>query len=99
MNIKKVTVPILVMHGTEDKVINCDHARKLASLANQKLVLSNFIEDAGHNDIESKHFSEFKTTLSNFFKILFEHDYEQNLELKPKSNQSSFGSFGFSVDD
>jgi len=82
MNIKSVTVPILVIHGTEDKVINCSHSHTLITLPIKKLLSYQFIEDAGHNDIETRYFHQYKTTIDNFFITLENHDYNQTFEKK-----------------
>jgi fermentation-respiration switch protein FrsA (DUF1100 family) len=51
--IKKVTAPVLVIHGKNDAIIPLSHSEKLYEAANcPKDFL--WIEDAGHNDLRSK---------------------------------------------
>lgn len=48
--IKKVTAPVLIMHGKQDRVVPFGHAEKLYEAANcPKDFL--WIDDAGHNDV------------------------------------------------
>jgi fermentation-respiration switch protein FrsA (DUF1100 family) len=47
--IKKVTCPVLVMHGKADDIIPFQHGQKLFAAANEPK-LSLWVEQAGHND-------------------------------------------------
>lgn len=48
--IKSVRCPVLVIHGTEDSVINSSHGKELFAAANQpKRAL--WVEGAPHNDV------------------------------------------------
>jgi fermentation-respiration switch protein FrsA (DUF1100 family) len=48
--IKKVKCPVLIMHGTTDKIIPFSHGKKLfAAVSSPKLSL--WVEGAGHNDL------------------------------------------------
>lgn len=49
--IKKVKVPVLVIHGTKDEVVPFDHGLQLWMSTNRK-VEPFFVHGAGHNDVE-----------------------------------------------
>lgn len=49
--ISKVTSPVLVIHGTEDEVIDFSHGLALYERC-QKPVEPLWVEGAGHNDVE-----------------------------------------------
>lgn len=85
-----MNVPVLIMHGTEDKVIDCTHGRKLSTMVNEKLLINYFIENAGHNNIETTYFLEYKEILEKFKFKLLNHDYNKKYPKK---------SSGFSADN
>jgi abhydrolase domain-containing protein 17 len=64
-----IGVPIFIMHGTEDTVINIKHSHELVTRANKDLVTFWPILGAGHNDVEKyedalfNHVGKFITTL------------------------------------
>ena len=48
--IEKVSAPILLFHGEQDRIIPADHSRKLAKIAETQATLILFPEGA-HNDL------------------------------------------------
>lgn len=50
-DIRRVSCPVLIVHGTRDTVISPWHGRKLYELANQPKQFL-WVEGAGHNDLE-----------------------------------------------
>jgi fermentation-respiration switch protein FrsA (DUF1100 family) len=63
--LRKVRCPVLVIHGTEDRVIPFWHGEALYRKANdpkRKL----WLEGVGHNDIPGPHEELFATTLKSF---------------------------------
>lgn len=63
--IKSVHCPVLVIHGTEDSVINISHGKELFAAANQpKQAL--WIEGASHNDVALMAGSRYSDALKTF---------------------------------
>ena len=63
--IKSVHCPVLIIHGTEDSVINISHGKELFAAANQpKRAL--WIEGANHNDVAFIGGTRYFETLSTF---------------------------------
>ena len=63
--IKKVTCPVLVMHGKADDVIPFEHGQKLFAAANQPK-RSLWVDEAGHNDFIWVAGEQYGTTLQEF---------------------------------
>jgi abhydrolase domain-containing protein 17 len=67
-NLKKISrvhCPVLIIHGTNDSIINVAHGHRLYSAANQpKLAL--FVEGAGHNDVPYVARKSYSETLKKF---------------------------------
>ncbi len=62
--IRKVTAPVLIVHGTEDEVIAFRHSEKLFSTANEPKTFLR-LEKAGHDDSEFS-FDEFEKSFIKF---------------------------------
>lgn len=64
--IKKINIPILISHGTNDEIVPVKHSYKLYELANEpkKLIL---LEGARHNDVASFFNEEYFTALKELF--------------------------------
>jgi uncharacterized protein len=57
----RLTTPVLLLHGSEDRLIDASHSRRLQALAPRaKLVL---IDGAGHNDLQR--FDSYRAALTN----------------------------------
>jgi alpha-beta hydrolase superfamily lysophospholipase len=70
--IKKVHCPVLVIHGTEDTVINVAHGKELFAAANQpKQAL--WVEGANHNDVELVAGARYKNSLMAFADFIQQH--------------------------
>jgi len=90
-NITKVKFPIMIIHGTEDKVINVEHGRQLVRIARKSRsnkdvenVVEAIINDAGHNDIETNYQAKYISFLTDF--LARAKKYTENLE---KNNNNS----------
>jgi len=69
--INKISVPIFIMHGYEDRVISIDHGKKLFNMIDNKYKYQPWwIESAGHNDIESRFQKEYFEKISEFIESL-----------------------------
>lgn len=66
--IQKTQVPVFIIHGFEDKVINVVNARILASHLSQRSKYTPLFVHAGHNDIESTHPITLREYLNAFFR-------------------------------
>mmetsp|Transcript_61644 Transcript_61644/g.151726 ORF Transcript_61644/g.151726 Transcript_61644/m.151726 type:complete len:256 (-) Transcript_61644:229-996(-) len=65
--IERVKVPIMIMHGTEDEVINVSNGKSLYDMCRPQHPLPPvWIDGAGHNDIESRYHSTFLKGLRMF---------------------------------
>jgi fermentation-respiration switch protein FrsA (DUF1100 family) len=63
--VKKVHRPVLIIHGTQDSVINVVHGRELFAAANEpKLAL--WVEGANHNDVAFVGGARYSDTLKAF---------------------------------
>jgi hypothetical protein len=70
--IKKVHCPVLIIHGTEDTVINVAHGKELFATANQpKQAL--WVEGANHNDVELVAGSRYANSLKAFADFIQQH--------------------------
>lgn len=65
--IRESTVPLLVVHGTQDEVVPFSHGKKLWDLANDPKLFF-WIEGAGHNDVSLKGGVAYLETLCEFRK-------------------------------
>jgi abhydrolase domain-containing protein 17 len=84
VNVKKVEVPVLVIHGTQDNVINVSHGRELSNIINKEIKFQPlFIEGAGHNDIERLYSDVFFNQIKLFISFLL--DDHKTLDLKKKT--------------
>lgn len=69
--IKKVHCPVLIIHGTQDSVINAFHGRELFAAANQpKQAL--WVDGANHNDVAFVGGAQYSNSLKEFA-ILIQH--------------------------
>ena len=64
-DIRRVHCPVLVIHGTRDRVINIWHGKKLYELANQPKQFL-WVKDAGHNDLEMVAGKTYLKAIRNF---------------------------------
>ena len=64
--ISKVTVPVCIIHGTEDTLIHIDNARDLHARCGWQSQFPALYVRAGHNDIESKCKEEFVQHVRTF---------------------------------
>ena len=63
--IKNVHCPVLIIHGTQDRVINIAHGKELFAAANEpKRAL--WVEGANHNDVEFVAGDRYTTSLRAF---------------------------------
>jgi abhydrolase domain-containing protein 17 len=69
----QVSCPVLVLHGSRDKVIAPDHARRLFDAAPGPKTLE-WIEDAGHNDLVQMAGPRYLETLRRFAATLVQAD-------------------------
>lgn len=65
--IKKVTCPLLIMHGEEDFLISADEARLNYEKAGSKHKTLEILEGVGHNDMMAAPDSAYFFTLKKFF--------------------------------
>eukprot|EP01025_Chloroclados_australasicus_P010250 TRINITY_DN14096_c1_g1_i2.p1 TRINITY_DN14096_c1_g1~~TRINITY_DN14096_c1_g1_i2.p1 ORF type:complete len:315 (-),score=26.21 TRINITY_DN14096_c1_g1_i2:259-1074(-) len=73
--IKKIKVPIQVMHGELDEVISCQHGKTLQQLAPNATGTPLFLPQAGHNNLPA--FQEYFQTVWKFLKQV---EKEQQLQ-------------------
>eukprot|EP01091_Cochliopodium_minus_P019615 TRINITY_DN82_c0_g1_i2.p1 TRINITY_DN82_c0_g1~~TRINITY_DN82_c0_g1_i2.p1 ORF type:complete len:277 (-),score=63.17 TRINITY_DN82_c0_g1_i2:104-934(-) len=76
--ISKINLPILIIHGKNDTVINWRHGKELSERVNKDKLETLFIDGAGHNDIESVYFESFKDTIKEYFYKHITHVEENN---------------------
>jgi pimeloyl-ACP methyl ester carboxylesterase len=67
--IRRVHCPVLIVHGTQDEIINIAHGQKLFALANQPKQFF-AVEGAGHNDVNDVGGARLLETLQVFAKSL-----------------------------
>lgn len=65
--IRKSTVPLLVVHGTQDQVVPFSHGKRLWELANDPKLFF-WVEGAGHNDVASNGSTAYLETVDEFRK-------------------------------
>lgn len=65
--IKHITIPTYIIHGKMDSVIDFSHGQKLYDLSKAKLKKCLWLDDADHNDVESK---DEKLFNASFFEFL-----------------------------
>src|SRR5215470_5914982 len=70
--IKTVHCPVLIVHGTQDSLINASHGRKLFSAANEpKQAL--WVQGAGHNDVPLVAGTHYDESLKKFARLIQQH--------------------------
>ena len=70
--IKTVRCPVLIVHGTQDSLINASHGRKLFSAANEpKQAL--WVQGAGHNDVPLVAGTHYDESLKKFARLIQQH--------------------------
>ena len=73
--IKKVHLPILIIHGTQDSVINVGHGRELFAAANEpKQAL--WVEGANHNDVAFVGGARYSDALKTFASLIQRYQLE-----------------------
>lgn len=65
--VKKIRVPVFIIHGYEDKVINIVNARILAHNLHEDASYTPLFVHAGHNDIEATHPLTMKEYINAFY--------------------------------
>jgi abhydrolase domain-containing protein 17 len=70
--IKTVHCPVLIIHGTQDSVINASHGRELFAAANEpKQAL--WVQRANHNDVAFVGGSRYSDSLKEFARLIWQH--------------------------
>jgi pimeloyl-ACP methyl ester carboxylesterase len=82
--IHKVQCPVLIIHGTADRVINVEHGKKLFELVKHPNKLSLWIEGADHNDIELNYLEPYIRKLQEFLQMV--NTRNQNLSNENNTN-------------
>lgn len=67
--IKEITVPLLLIHGTDDKVIPISHSRRLFQKANEPRLYFE-VENAGHNNVMYEAGETYWETINSFSRSL-----------------------------
>ena len=70
--IKKVHCPVLIIHGTQDSVINASHGRRLFAAANDAKQAF-WVEGANHNDVEFVAGDQYSKSLREFADLVQEY--------------------------
>jgi abhydrolase domain-containing protein 17 len=78
--IKKVHCPVLIIHGTEDSVINIRHGRALFAAANEPK-RAFWVEGANHNDVATVAGTRYSDALQGFARLV------QNYQTKTQSQR------------
>ena len=78
--IKKVTCPVLVMHGKADDIIPFQHGQKLFAAANEPK-LSLWVEQAGHNDFMWVAGEQYADSLRKFAQLIEKTQRLPNLKM------------------
>jgi hypothetical protein len=76
--IKKVHCPVLIIHGTDDSVINVRHGRALFAAANEPKQAF-WVEGANHNDVGAIAGARYSAALQGFAGLV------QNYQTKAES--------------
>ena len=72
--IKNVHCPVLIIHGTQDAVINVAHGKELFAVANDpKQAL--WVEGANHNDVELVAGGRYSNSLTAFADFIQQHQF------------------------
>ena len=70
--IKTVHCPVLIIHGTQDSVINASHGRELFTAANDpKQAL--WVQEANHNDVAFVGGTRYADSLKEFERLIQQH--------------------------
>jgi alpha-beta hydrolase superfamily lysophospholipase len=69
--IKKITAPLLIMHGKDDKIISYEEAELNFANAGSKVKELELIDSVGHNDIMLASENKYFGTLEKFFSKMF----------------------------
>jgi abhydrolase domain-containing protein 17 len=73
--IKTVHCSVLIIHGTQDSVINASHGRKLFAAANEpKQAL--WVQGANHNDVAFVGGARYAESLKEFARLIQQHQPE-----------------------
>eukprot|EP01060_Flectonema_neradi_P033788 TRINITY_DN575_c4_g1_i1.p1 TRINITY_DN575_c4_g1~~TRINITY_DN575_c4_g1_i1.p1 ORF type:complete len:343 (+),score=61.58 TRINITY_DN575_c4_g1_i1:45-1073(+) len=65
--ISRVTVPMLMMHGTEDRLVPIDHAHRLISAASSSDSVHEWYPAASHSMLFNTHPEEFTSKVAQFY--------------------------------
>lgn len=99
--IRKVKSPVLVIHGTEDDVVNWLHGDGLWKMAKEPYEPL-WIEGGGHCNLELypdyiRHLSRFIYEMENITAEIYLQKIRQNLRIKPRSENASNKCCGFKL--
>eukprot|EP00258_Populus_trichocarpa_P019847 XP_006385678.1 alpha/beta hydrolase domain-containing protein 17B [Populus trichocarpa] len=99
--IRKVKSPVLVIHGTEDDVVNWLHGDGLWKMAKEPYEPL-WIEGGGHCNLELypdyiRHLSRFIHEMENITAEIHLQKIRQNLRIKPRSENASNKCCGFKL--
>lgn len=71
--IRRVKCPVLIMHGTNDRIIKFDHGQKLYKVANEpKMKL--WVEGAGHNNLSAIAGSRYWEAIDSFAEMVYQKE-------------------------
>ncbi|KAG7206295.1 hypothetical protein KM043_003671 [Ampulex compressa] len=87
--VPKVTSPVLVIHGTEDEVINFSHGLAIYERC-PRAVEPLWVEGAGHNDVEL--YSQYLERLKQFISVELSPFTGEKAPVLPCDEESSFAS-------
>lgn len=75
--INKVTVPLLIMHGTDDQTIPFEHGKLLCQTANHPKMCF-WVEHAGHNDLLHVAGNQYWQTVTHFIQLVDHYNKRDN---------------------
>jgi hypothetical protein len=84
--VSKVTSPVLVIHGTEDEVIDFSHGMTIYEKC-PRAVEPLWVEGAGHNDVEM--FSQYLERLKNFVSVELVNWQKENRRRKKDGDKDN----------
>lgn len=71
--IKRVQCPVLIMHGTNDRVIKSFHGQKLYEAANEPKIKF-WVEGAGHNNLSAIAGSRYWEAIESFMEMVYQKE-------------------------
>ena len=70
--IKKITCPLLVIHGNRDEIVSIQHSVELFEICNSVKKRNYYVDGAGHNNIETIAGAKLFESIQNFIDYLKE---------------------------